>query len=234
VYIGISTDLKYRLKTHYHKLKSNQHHNKHLQQSVNKHGIENFIFDILEYLPSNIDDSQLLTAEYHYQNKYNSTDKKNGYNILITDMSGKVRHTEEHKRHMSAILTGRKFTEKHCANIKRAQFEHPGKPHTDEFRRHMSELMKNRRLSEETKKKISIAKTNKPSPNKGKKLPCFSESRKQLISQRYKGGNNPGAIRVKDRNGNIYSTIGEAAVALGVCRTTAEKMLKNAVLERLS
>lgn len=48
-YIGSSIDLYNRLHEHYHNLKNNKAHNKHLQSSWNKYTEEYFQFNILEY-----------------------------------------------------------------------------------------------------------------------------------------------------------------------------------------
>ena len=46
-YIGSAINLSIRQRTHFNNLKQNKHCNKHLQASYNKHGIDNFKFDIL-------------------------------------------------------------------------------------------------------------------------------------------------------------------------------------------
>lgn len=49
VYIGSAVDLRNRAKTHLSNLKLNKHPNKHLRAAYNKHGAENFQFEILEF-----------------------------------------------------------------------------------------------------------------------------------------------------------------------------------------
>ena len=48
-YIGSSVDLYNRLHEHWHNLKNNKAHNKHLQSAWNKYEEENFSFNILEF-----------------------------------------------------------------------------------------------------------------------------------------------------------------------------------------
>ena len=48
-YIGSSVNLYNRLHEHWHNLKNNKSHNKHLQSAWNKYGEENFLFNILEF-----------------------------------------------------------------------------------------------------------------------------------------------------------------------------------------
>lgn len=100
VYIGQTVrNPKERWKDHLKKLKEQRHHSKHLQHSYNKHG-DVFSFHVLNYGTSK---KALNELEIKYIAKYNSTNKKYGYNILI---GGKgVRHTLEMKRHKSILLT---------------------------------------------------------------------------------------------------------------------------------
>lgn len=80
VYIGSSSILYYRLYTHFNNLKKNCHSNRHLQSAWNKYGEENFILEILEITPNNLE--TLLNREDYYLNKYQSFNKDKGYNIF--------------------------------------------------------------------------------------------------------------------------------------------------------
>ena len=73
VYIGKSVNLNNRKSQHFLSLRKNIHKNFKLQGSVNKHGINNFVFEILE-ICKDID-----TKEINYINKFNTC--KTGYNI---------------------------------------------------------------------------------------------------------------------------------------------------------
>lgn len=48
-YIGSSKDLEKRKKEHWRMMLKNKHHSNYLQNAVNKYGIENFEFSILEF-----------------------------------------------------------------------------------------------------------------------------------------------------------------------------------------
>lgn len=50
-YIGSAKDLNKRKSNHFNNLKNKQHINKHLQNAVNKYGIENFKFEVLSKCP---------------------------------------------------------------------------------------------------------------------------------------------------------------------------------------
>lgn len=72
-YIGSSKDLQQRLTSHKVQLKSNKHKNRILQNSVNKYGLDNFYYSILEFC--NIEN--LLVREQYYITNTNSE-----YNIV--------------------------------------------------------------------------------------------------------------------------------------------------------
>ncbi|MEE0943398.1 MAG: GIY-YIG nuclease family protein [Methanobrevibacter sp.] len=75
LYIGQSIDLTHRLNTHFNFLRKNKHFNKHLQNSFNKYGEENFKSGVLQYC----DKSELDELEIHYISLYDT--RKNGFNI---------------------------------------------------------------------------------------------------------------------------------------------------------
>lgn len=64
-YIGSSKNISYRYNHHLSRLINNKHNNTHLQNAVNKYGIINFSFEIIEL----IDNNQLLFKEQYYINK---------------------------------------------------------------------------------------------------------------------------------------------------------------------
>lgn len=76
-YIGQSKNIKQRLTGHFNKLKRNCHNNIYLQRSFNKYGIDNFKTDILCYCEL----LELSNNESLYIKKYNSFNKKFGYNL---------------------------------------------------------------------------------------------------------------------------------------------------------
>lgn len=233
VYIGMSTDLRLRLKTHYHKLRSNRHANKHLQNSVNKFGIENFSFTLIEMFQDPCD-KELLVAESKYQSLFKSLDKNYGYNIRPTDLNGKVRHTREHREHMSQIMTGRELPEETRLKLRALNLGKQGSAHTQEHKEHMSKLMTGRKVSKEMRKKLSDAKLGKPNLTlKGKSGRKQTKAEKQARSIRVSGGNNPNAVKIVDENGNIYTSIKNACTALSCSRSYVEKLIKNNKLRRI-
>lgn len=59
IYVGSAFDLGRRIKAHLKSLKHKTHHNIHLQDSFNKYGEENFVFEILELVGSLLNESKL-------------------------------------------------------------------------------------------------------------------------------------------------------------------------------
>lgn len=75
IYIGSSNDLPKRKREHFRVLFKNIHYNNKLQNSYNKHGKENFIFEVIEFVE---DTDKLLKHEQYWIDKFNVV--KNGYN----------------------------------------------------------------------------------------------------------------------------------------------------------
>jgi len=76
-YIGSTRDFNLRKNEHWSKLRNNKHTNLHLQNSWNLHGEENFKFHALLMCEKKI----LLEQEKYWIEKYETSDKKKGYNI---------------------------------------------------------------------------------------------------------------------------------------------------------
>lgn len=89
-YIGSTGDLFYRLKSHKNKLIKNKHSNKHLQNSINKYGIDCFDFQVLKF--TQICDKHILAKyEQEYIDLFNPE-----YNIQpFAYLNRGYRHTKE-------------------------------------------------------------------------------------------------------------------------------------------
>jgi len=85
IYIGKTTDFEIRKKEHIRKLKAKRHHNRHLQSSFNKNGIDSFVFDIIE----KCDLGHLDEKEKYWIEFYKTTNDNNGYNIMSGGQGGK-------------------------------------------------------------------------------------------------------------------------------------------------
>jgi len=103
IYIGSSTNLDKRKYEHFYDLKLNKHHSKYLQNSYNKHGVDNFKFETLAYCPS----EYRIKLEQWFMDNLNPA-----FNILKLAASPLGRkHTEETKNKMSVIRIGKVQTQ---------------------------------------------------------------------------------------------------------------------------
>lgn len=130
-YIGQSVNLKDRLYGHKTKLKHNKHKNRHLQFAVNKYGIENFKFYIIE--ECNI--TCLDERERYYISLYKTDNDEFGYNIEPGGSRSLKTMSDKTKLKISKSLKGRKFTEEHRNKIGKANHE---RIITEETKRKMS------------------------------------------------------------------------------------------------
>lgn len=166
VYVGSAVNIKLRWNKHKHLLKENRHHSKHLQNSYNKYGTDNFIYGILEYC----DDKLLLIGrEQLWLNYFECYNHKYGYNVSPTAYSilG-LKRSDETKRKLSLVKTGFKHSPQ---TIKRMSDIKKGKRHKPESYQKTIETKRAKgilKLSDETKLKMSLAKKDKSRPYKRK------------------------------------------------------------------
>jgi group I intron endonuclease len=122
-YIGSSSNLPRRIARHKYTLKSNQHFNKHLQNSFNKYGKENFEFQILLYCdPENLIMYEQLICDFYktYENDY-------GYNCRVFVESNRgvpvsmPPCSEETKQKLALINTGKKLSPETKEKIGKSQ-----------------------------------------------------------------------------------------------------------------
>ena len=93
-YIGSAYDLYKRYKEHRNALVSNRHHNKQLTRFVNKYGIDNLQFDLLE---------ECLIEELEVKEQYYITNSKNTFNetLDVKACNRGKKLSEEHKQNIS-------------------------------------------------------------------------------------------------------------------------------------
>jgi len=82
IYIGQSVDIKRRWNDHKSELRRNAHYNTYLQQSWNKYGEGNFIFEVIEF-NENFTTEDLNELEIYYIDKLKTFDNNFGYNLTI-------------------------------------------------------------------------------------------------------------------------------------------------------
>lgn len=97
-YIGQSMNLEKRYRSHRNMLRSNTHHNNHLQHAYNNG--DKFIFEVIELCAiDELDEREVKWIQF-----YDSTNRKNGYNF---DSGGKVvreRHPETIQKQRKSMI----------------------------------------------------------------------------------------------------------------------------------
>lgn len=130
IYIGSTSNLYNRKHHHFSKLKHNKHSNPHLQNSYNKYGKDNFIFEILE----ECDINSLIEKEQYYldsikcdYNKRVIAESNRGWKMpdetkkKISEANKGRINTEEYKKRHSKLLKGIKRSKEACENIRRSK-----------------------------------------------------------------------------------------------------------------
>lgn len=92
LYIGSAKNLCTRFRSHFARLRRNNHVNKHLQAAYNKYGADNFIFEVIEYCPEEV----RFNIEQYWIDKY--FDKKTCYNGLSKAIVNKPPKRKSRKR----------------------------------------------------------------------------------------------------------------------------------------
>ena len=168
VYVGSSVNLKSRKYEHFRLLKNNKHCNKHLQRAYNKFGAKYFIFEVIEYLDSNLDRAllraELLKKEQSWMNslKVCEEEGKYGYNFLPTAGSplGTKRDSpsKETRERIGRAQRGKivsEDTRKKLGASKKGNKYWLGKNHSEESKEKMRLIQLGSTRSVETRQKIS-------------------------------------------------------------------------------
>jgi group I intron endonuclease len=112
IYIGSSINIKIRIRAHINSLRKNKHINKSLQNSYNKHGEWEFIYECIEAVNKDINTEELLKIEQRYLDKLTPWDETIGFNLCKIASKPPCRKgavfTEEHKKKISAARKGKK------------------------------------------------------------------------------------------------------------------------------
>lgn len=169
VYIGSSKEVEDRLCRHKVALLKGTHHSIKLQRSYNKHGLNNFTFNLL--LVCSLHD--LLLYEQLCLDAYDAVD--GGYNVCkVAGSPLGTKHTEKAIANMRAAQLGRKHTEETRRKISQSNMGKKMPPCTDELRKLRSLNRTGIKLPEETKRRMSIAK---------KRVDAIRKIRKSLEEQ---------------------------------------------------
>lgn len=225
-YIGSSNNVKKRLYEHKRVLLKNKHHSILLQRAVNKHGIENFDFQLIE----ECDENMLIESEQKYFDEF-----KPEYNIAKTAGSQRGFHhseetkeklrearknqvmrpcSEETKKKIGEANKDRIFSEDHRDKLSDA---HKGKKLSDEHIENIRKTISSERMRENQKLTILKRKENNSF--------LISEKTKKAIKQ----ANSKVVIGFDDKNREIYkfNSLIEARVFLQISETTLWRNIKN-------
>lgn len=249
VYVGSTINFNKRWQTHKTNLKKNKHSSIKLQRSYNKHGLDKFVFEIIERIP--YDKEIIIEREDFFIKTYNS--KVNGYNIADAAF-GDVLSTHPNKTEIIKKMSTT-INKNISAMSKEERSKKWGKPgklngmygktHTPEVRKLISEINKgriahnkgktnielygeekgkllNKKISESAKKRIGDK-----NPFYGKthseetklKLSKINKTRFRQADPEERANRNP-QIRTVIIEGKKYFGVSEAARQLNVCPAT--------------
>lgn len=162
VYVGSAIDIDKRWRKHKQMINEGNHHSIKLQNSMNKHGISKFIFEIIEECEKEL----LIEREQYWINVLDSYN--NGYNsrpIAHSNLGIKLPISEETKRKIGLKSKGRKHTEETRKKIKEKR---KLQIFTEETRKKLSKIHSDKKWSEESKEKMRKSMKGKSPINKGK------------------------------------------------------------------
>lgn len=106
-YIGSGVSIEGRWRNHIRLLRQNQHWNKHLQNTWNKHGSDYFTFNVIELVTDR--DKLVYYEQLWLDILFTSLDRQEIYNISTTAYSCRgVKRSTKTKQLMSSKLIGNK------------------------------------------------------------------------------------------------------------------------------
>lgn len=171
----------------------------HFWSAIQKYGWDNFSHEVLV---DNLSKDEACILEREYISKYNSTDKRYGYNCSLGGESGNygVKADEDLRNRLSEMRMGEKN-------------HNYGKKMSEEVKDKIRKKKLGKTLSEETKKKISESLYKNP-PTKGIKM---SDSTKKKLSESKMGGKNVASKKIYCKELNRYfDSIREAERETGI------------------
>lgn len=247
LYIGSSKNIENRLAFHKKALSRGNHPNRHLQNSVNKHGISSFLFYVVYEVNCSAKDllkyENLLILSENPRNLYNMVCplQFHSENLNYQDFQErKVRKWKETVAQNGGLPGWTDLRKKeHSEKVSGEKNGFYGKSHDDAARETISEKAKQRwsnpeerlRQSDRRKKYFEDPEARRKvgESSKGRKQPLHQNEKK---SQMYLGSGNPNAQPVHF-DGVVYGSLKEASEALGMSKYKLKKLLKpNDYLER--
>lgn len=102
IYIGQSIDIEQRKSSHFSLLRRGAHPNCYLQRSFKKYGETSFYFEILE----ECEEALLDNKELFWITRFQTTNRRKGFNLCKPDGVGKYRHSIVTRQKMSKSKLG--------------------------------------------------------------------------------------------------------------------------------
>lgn len=247
IYIGCSQDIEKRFKQHIKSLKRGSHRNRHLQSSFKKHGLDNFVFEIIfeayceEYVLKNLESlfiwsenpkklynifvpKEFQTKSINYQDFQER--KVSKWKETVANNGGLPPKTKDQKQKQSEAVSGEK----------NGFF---GKTHTEETKENLKikatqrwANLQERELQSQRRKEFFSDPENRAKVGEKSKGRKQSEKSKREKSVRFSGSGNPNSTPFT-LNGVRFGSFVEAEEILGISKYKIKKLLKpNDYLER--
>lgn len=160
VYVGqTAKSLSVRKRSHLCELRNNRHKNTKLQNAVNKYGLDNFTFDVLDQAES---EKELNNKEIYWMNHYNAIEV--GYNIRGGGHDRTVHHDTKEKIRRSKLGSKNPMYGKRLSNRTRKLMS---QSHKGIIPWHKGTIGKFSR-SNATKQKLRLSKLGSKNPMYGK------------------------------------------------------------------
>lgn len=154
IYIGFCQNFRTRSNDHKITLLHGKHGNEYLQRAYNKHGSENFIFEILE----ECDKEYLVSQENYWANMLNVHNRSYGYNIQPTHPNNYKIHSNETKIKISKTTKGIKKSETTKQKMSNAM---RGKLKTKSHKINLSKSKIGKKMHTKTKESLKLANTGR-------------------------------------------------------------------------
>lgn len=135
-YVGSSSDLDRRKRTHANRLKGRRHVNPHMQAVFNKYGPGRF--EVLELCPP----EEVREIEQEHLDREFEEGSKLFLNISTNAIGGRGKWSDQSRAKLSKTRTGMKFSDEHRANIARARRESWYKEPEDARRARVAKISK--------------------------------------------------------------------------------------------
>ena len=198
IYIGQSIDIERRWEEHRKAAKIKKQSK--ISNSLGKYGAENHQFDIIEYcLPEDLN-----CSERFWQDQFDVLGVKGLNSLLIECNSMRRVVSEETKRTLSIINTG--------------------KTHTEDTRKKISKICKGIPKSEKEKRQTSERMKGKNNHSFGK---IFSEEHRNKMANSAKNKKRPHVLVLDIQTGIFFYTIREASKAYGIHPSTLSRLLRS-------